>query len=341
MRSLSIASRVACRLRVLSGAQRLAERRADGGVILLYHGVLDRFDDRRLAASCIDVDTFETHLRFFRERREIVPLRRIVDRLRYREPVPREWLAITLDDALRNQITLAAEVLKMYDCPWALTVPAGLIGTGRRIWVDELRFLLMRCWPHASVPSPQPGEDPLPTSSPEAKWNTTQQLFGRLLNRTSDQLRDSYLEELIDRAGRGEFLQRLLYDASFALADWEDLSRLQASGVELISHGWKHRPQNAMISDGSLVEELIGSRREMVERLGQAPAGFSLPHGQRCGRTDQMLREAGYDYCLSSRLGRLGPSTELFDIPRFDAEHSLDVLRHHLMRRNRPNSDGC
>jgi peptidoglycan/xylan/chitin deacetylase (PgdA/CDA1 family) len=341
MHLLRIISRIACRLRVWSGVQRWSERRADGGAILLYHGVVDRLGGGRRTGSCLDVDTFETHLQFFRKRREIVPLWQIIERLRRGERVPRDWLAITLDDALRSQVTLAAELLKRYDCAWSLTVPVGLIGTGRSIWVDELRFLLMRCWPYASVPSPQPGENPLPTSSQEEKWNTTQQLFGRLLNRTSDQLRDSYLEELIDRAGREEFLQRLADDGAFALAGWEDLARLQDSGVELISHGWKHRPQNATICEESLVQELIGSRREMAQRIGQAPAGFALPSGQRCERTDQLLREAGYDYCLSSRTGRLCAGTELFDIPRFDAEHPLAVLRHHLMRCDRRNSNGC
>jgi hypothetical protein len=44
------------------------------------------------------------------------------------------------------------------------------------------------------------------------------------------------------------------------------------------------------------------------------------------------LRKTGYKYCISSTPRRLNGGETLWDIPRFDAEYPLAVLRRHIVR---------
>jgi peptidoglycan/xylan/chitin deacetylase (PgdA/CDA1 family) len=329
---VALHSRIVCRLRIWTGLQRLGERRAEGAAVLAYHGIVSRQQDPLLDSYSVDAATFRSHVRFFGEGREVVPLRKIVDRLAQGEPMPRHWVAITLDDALANQVTTAAKILAEEGFPWALAVPAGLIETGRSIWTYELRFLLLECWPFRSVPSPidEPGD--LPTRSVGEKRAALRQLLPLLFNRVDDGQRAAYLERLIESAGRAQFLARMVADARFTLANWSQLEGLRAAGVELLSHGWHHRPQNATIRREALVQEIADSRRLMGERLGEAPAGFALPHGVKSQETDALIDASGYAFCLSSQPRRVMAGADPGNIPRFAAEYPLPVLRRHVLR---------
>jgi peptidoglycan/xylan/chitin deacetylase (PgdA/CDA1 family) len=335
---VALHSRIVSRFMVSVGLQRWRERVSGGGAVIMYHGVVARIDDPVLDEYAIDAASFRSHLRFFRRTHEVVPLMRIVEQLRRGACVPNGWIAITLDDALANQVTRAAEILRGEGLPWALAVPAGLIGTGRSIWTNELRFLLLGSQCPPTVRWPLAGRPELPMRSTAEKQAAVRALIPCLFD-LADGPRTAYLEQLIDRAGRGEFLARLAADDRFALASWSQLEGLRAQGVELLSHGWHHRPQNATISAQALAEEVTQARNVMAERLGQAPDGFALPHGARSSASNALIAEAGYGFCLSSQPGRLGERTVTADIPRFAAEYPLPVLRRHLLQPARPTPD--
>ncbi len=324
-------TRMLCEARIRSGVQRRLERRAVGGVVVAYHGVVEQACDPLLDLYNIDLDTFEAHVGFFCRHFDVVPLRRIVERIDHGEPIPRDWVAITMDDALRNQVTLAADALRAHGCPWTLAVPVGLIGTGRSLWSYELRFLILNCWPFASLPSPLDPTEAVPTASLHQKRAAAQRIPQLLMTGVDNRRREEYLDALIDQYGRAEFLERLAADGRFVLANWEQLLSLQSAGIELASHGWAHRPQNATIRPDALEEEIVASRDRMAEELGRAPQGFVLPHGLSGPHTREILGGAGYQYCLSTEPRRLRPDTHKMNIPRFDAEHPLAVLRRHLL----------
>lgn len=327
MHQVALHSRILAEIRVWIGLQRSRERKADAGAVLMYHGIATRQRPSLLDEYTIDVPSLRAHLDFFGRTHQFVPLRHIVDRLRTGEPIPPDWIAITLDDALLNQVVTAGEVLS--GIPWALAVPVGLIDSGRSIWTYEFRFLLLECWPFATIPSPLQGAPELPTSSVAARGAAVREIVPQLFHIADDQ-RTAYLERIVDLAGRTSFLARMCADGRFTLATWSQLRGLHASGVELLSHGWLHRPQNEAVSKHALVEEIAESRRVMGERLGEEPRGFALPHGARAPITDDLIASAGYSYCLSSRPGRLARGTKVGDIPRFAAEYPLSVLRVHL-----------
>jgi peptidoglycan/xylan/chitin deacetylase (PgdA/CDA1 family) len=297
----------------------------------MYHGVVSRDRDRLLDQYAIDVQSFRSHLAFLRQRSEVVPLSRIIECVSSGAPVPRAWVAITLDDALASQVTTAAEALAAQGMPWALAAPAGLIETGRSVWTYEFRFLLLECWPEPTLPWPSEGRPDLPARSVTERREAVRAVLPHLFEIPDDR-RAAYLEQLIDRAGRAEFLRRLAEDGRFVLATWAQLRSMRDSGVEVLSHGWHHRPQNPSMRREALVEEIERSRALLGQRLGVSPAGFALPHGARAGATDEMITAAGYKFCLSSRPERVTGVDRLRDVPRFSAEYPLAVLRRNLVQ---------
>ncbi len=319
-------------LRVATGFQRLIERRPNGPIILLYHAVVDRDTETVLDAYCVNEDVFHRHLQFFSRQYHIVPLQRIVEAVRNNDKLDPRWLAITLDDAYRNQARRGAAILADLNLPWALTVPAGLIGSDRSVWTNELAFLLFYCHARNSVPHPcrnQNNTDDL-TGSPSTLLSELRHI---LFNDVTSQQRHEYIETLIDAVGRERFLSRLHDDGRFVLADWADLQQLHESGVEIVSHGWWHHPQTTEISSGDLQEEIRTSRDTLAARLGSPPDGFAVPHGIIHPHIVDHLTENGYRYGLTSRTCRITTECSPYLLPRVDSEYPLYIVRNHVTSR--------
>ncbi len=103
-------------------------------------------------------------------------------------------------------------------------------------------------------------------------------------------------------------------------------------GVELLAHGWRHLPAFTGLSEADLRHKFAEPRRVFQQNLGIVPRGFVFPHGRSSSGADRLLGAAGYDFALTSAACRVTNATQLASIPRFDAEHRLDILRRHLLR---------
>lgn len=107
---------------------------------------------------------------------------------------------------------------------------------------------------------------------------------------------------------------------------WDELREMRAAGHEIGSHTRHHaRLSDVSGDDSSLRDEIIGSKREVEDALGEPcrfiswPFGTSRDFDQRAG---EVVREAGYRACFSAVRGTVVPgSKEVFAIPR----HHLDV----------------
>ena len=164
MHRIGIVSAAAARMRSALGILDRLESHTEGAAILVYHGVVPEIVNADVQTYCIDVATFRQHLAFLKRRWRPVPLRQIVDALESKAHLDTRWVAVTLDDGLENQTTVAAEVLADHAIPWALSLPTGLIGSQRTIWTYELTFLLLTCWRNGTVPPPPSLAAPLPAA---------------------------------------------------------------------------------------------------------------------------------------------------------------------------------
>jgi hypothetical protein len=131
----------------------LREMRQTGACILTYHGVVPTLADADLDQYALSQDTFVSHLRHLRRYCVPIALGELLHALRNRVPLDRRWVVLSFDDALRNQVELAAPLLADFQIPWCLSVPAGLVGTERTIWSYELKFLLLCCWNQPELPA--------------------------------------------------------------------------------------------------------------------------------------------------------------------------------------------
>jgi peptidoglycan/xylan/chitin deacetylase (PgdA/CDA1 family) len=100
--------------------------------------------------------------------------------------------------------------------------------------------------------------------------------------------------------------------------DWDQIRSLVAQGFEIGCHTDTHIDMGS--ADAQTVRtELALSSRKLHEQLGKPARLFAYPYGgarNMCGRSLELVREAGFDCCVSCLGGSNPPPTSPFHLSR-------------------------
>jgi peptidoglycan/xylan/chitin deacetylase (PgdA/CDA1 family) len=99
------------------------------------------------------------------------------------------------------------------------------------------------------------------------------------------------------------------------LADWEELRTFAQAGGVLASHCRTH-PSLPELDDDALEDELAGARRELEDRLPDAPPFFAYPYGLHDERVRSAVAAAGYRLAFTTEPGRNGAGTDAYCLRR-------------------------
>lgn len=323
MRDPSSIVRAVALLRSWTGLQAWRERRMHGALILVYHGVAQKLRHDDLDTYQITQSELRRHVRYLKSFTDVVPLS---DLLKNENDVPRtkrRVSAITFDDALVSQATLAAEVMSELQVPWSIAVPAGLVEEQQPVWTNLVR-MAVRFLPRDLRPIV--GGKVLDLASLEKSGS---RLIHRLMHHVTSEQRDQQIHDLLGYAGAERIREAIRDDGRFQTATWPQLRAVLGAGCEILGHGWHHRPHNALLSEIDREWEITKSRQLIEQRLGIAPLGFAYPHGITSDASSMVLAQAGYEYALSTRACWF-TKVDRWNVPRFDGEYPLEILRRHL-----------
>ncbi|WP_126174455.1 polysaccharide deacetylase family protein [Altericroceibacterium xinjiangense] len=86
--------------------------------------------------------------------------------------------------------------------------------------------------------------------------------------------------------------------------------------TSLGGHGRTHAPLPALPVPERR-DEIAGGRANIARMTGDAPPGFAYPHGSLDRQTEELVREAGYDWAVTSRYDVIHPRHhDLYRLPR-------------------------
>lgn len=312
-------------------------QRECGGVILVYHAIVDRIRDPDLEVYAIDAATLRGHLDFLRRRCCVVPLRVMMETVHAGKALDPHWVAITCDDGLMSQTGLGREVLAERAVPWSLAVSPGLIESGRPVWSYRLAFLLLRLWRSPSVPRPEGGV--WPTRTRTQRLAAIRAIREWVFQVATPEACNAYLDGLAEVCGRAAAEDAFNSYGVYRTASMGAVNDCATGGVELLGHGWSHWPLTGRLSPTRLAEEVEGTAAWLREHAPSPVTGFVLPHGI-CDSTVTARIRAAYDACFTFRPGRIGPGQDCWVMPRVSAEYPLSVLRRFITRLEAPSPIG-
>ena len=104
------------------------------------------------------------------------------------------------------------------------------------------------------------------------------------------------------------------------LANGPDLTRLAALGFEIGGHGLEHAPLDT--TDAVTIRrEVAEGRRRLESAVGVAVRSFAYPYGARPSPAAAAAVAQAYRAACTTRIGRVGPGSDLLALPRVDAHY--------------------
>ena len=281
--------------------------------IVTFHRVLARHELAEYPLPRIAVTPEELHwfLAVFSRHYECGPLQTIHQRWSDGSGSSRPLLAITFDDAQRDNFRHAKPVLDRMGMKATFFVPTQAAETGKLLWHDRAAYAT-RAWMihdqmQASMSVTSLG---VPRQTPP--WLFPAAAVERLKLRPA-----AAREHWIDTAEKA--LGRSAIPAWDGMMSFDEIAVLAREGHEIGSHSHTHALMTGS-DDESLRNELDASARILEDRLGMTPTSFCYPNGDADDRVVEATRKGRYLRAVTTAWGNNTPGTDPFRLSRFDIQ---------------------
>jgi peptidoglycan/xylan/chitin deacetylase (PgdA/CDA1 family) len=273
----------------------------------------------------IHAKRFDALMGHVRRRFNVLPLRDAIAKLRERA-LPTRALAITFDDGYRDNLAIAAPILKRHGVPATVFIAPAYLDGGC-MWND---VVIEAC-----------------RSSPRPELNLG--VFGLGVRGIGDvSARRALVAEMLDLLKYRGHVERDALARQFAqIAESQvpsdlmltsgSLDSLSHHGIEIGAHT-SHHPILAQTSVDVAWSEIRDSRVWLERSTGKKVTMFAYPNGKpyRDYRIEhvQMVREAGYEAAVSTAHGAANVESDVYQLPRFTPWHYTSNRFDVLMMKN-------
>ena len=291
--------------------------------ILIYHQVSKDVDPMRPADPVEAL--FRWHMQLLRDYFNPLPLATAVQLLQ-KDSLPANSVCVTFDDGYLNNLEVAQPVMEEFSIPATVFV-ATAFSQGRNMWNDRLIDLL------GQPDITEINLDALQLESVSlGDWGHRRRVVDRII----PVIKYKSLTE------RNDIIDQLYCDNNALEADrkmmsQEEVRQLSRKNITIGAHTVDHPILKSLSSDEQR-RQISGSKEALEGITGQTVAGFAYPNGQPGTDYDkasrELVREAGFDYAVTTRWGISTKNTHRFELNRF-TPWDLTPARFHLrMLRN-------
>jgi peptidoglycan/xylan/chitin deacetylase (PgdA/CDA1 family) len=286
--------------------------------ILAYHGI-DWLSEPVVNWDGLQVRprVFRSHLRELSRRYHVVPLSTVMDALTNGGGLPDDAVAITFDDGYRNNLTVAAPILKEFGFPATFFVSTGFAdGTASPWWYRLREAVSYSQRDSISLPDGQPIslDEGMNRRLAAIEWE-------RHLRSKPRCERMECLKELFEdcRCKEGDHV-------AYPLMTREEVRQLSGLGFEIGPHTVSHISMSHESKD-LIEDEIEASLSAVTDITGKPPTCYSYPHGALPKEYEdvlQMMKKRGVRGAVTTMEGMNTPLDDIFRLKR------LNVSGHRL-----------
>jgi len=258
-------------------------------LVVCYHGVVSAEQKDRFGyGNTVTEAEFLAHLEFLARHFQPVTAEDVIAHHQGIKELPPGAVLVTFDDGYRNNLTLAAPILRRVGIPSVFHISTGYIGTQDVLWTDDLIGRVIG-WSAESLPLPQGGEMTLPSRLAERR--TAAQALKESCKRLDWQTVKAWLNRIREASDRPAPNPEL-YD----FMNWDEVRELHRQGFEIGSHTVEH-PILSRISQTALQRELTASKLTIEQELQTTCKVIAYPNGGAADVSPTVFeasRAAGY-----------------------------------------------
>ena len=272
---------------------------------LCYHGVISDdapWDDCRTWIAVSETQ-FNRQMRELRRHWQPISLSKLDELFQSGRPIPERSVFVTFDDGFRNNLTVAAPILRRYEIPATVFLTTGLIDTENTIWPLEL-FERILCNDENELPIPRSlGSVPNDVS---AKRNYA----GRVIEYCKTLPVAECRKIIKDFRRKTEFrLQHHWQKELYEMLEWSEARQLVDRGIEIGAHTVTHC-NLAKVSPEEAENELRQSKSTVEKQLNIDCRSMAYPFGHAESFSDdvvKIVRKLGFRIGVTLCLRRNNP----------------------------------
>ena len=274
--------------------------------ILIYHQVIEGSDpmrpDNPAAAE------FRWNMKLLRDYFKPISLAKAAQHLRNHD-LPANSVCVTFDDGYLNNLEVAQPILETFSIPATVFVATGFCN-GSNMWNDRLIDL---------IGNPQMTSlnlDALDMGSViVSSWESRRKLVDKILPGLKYQ-EYCQREKIIDAL----YLENGAKEAFRKMMSQDEIAQLAQKGVDIGAHTVDHPILKSLHADKQ--RHQIEASKALLEKMTGFPVtGFAYPNGKPGSDYDattvQIVKEAGFEYAVSTTLGISTPDTNRYELNRF------------------------
>src|SRR5438270_5288296 len=261
-----------------------------------------------------------TELRFLARHFKVISLQSMLDRITTGSLPLEHEIALTFDDGLRNNLTVAYPILRELQMPAAMFVCPALVESGAWLWNHEMRCRLQ------TLTDADLAEIRMKLLSPGSSVNAIIEWMKTL------QLQQRHMAEAIIRQATTSFQPTAAQRELFDIMDWDDLRSLDRELITVGSHTLSH-PILTKLNGQEIESEILDSRRSLEQRLERKVDFFCYPNGAYDRRAYQLVQKA-YRAAVTTETGVIDGSEPLdvHRLPRIPSAESAALTAWRLHR---------
>lgn len=238
----------------------------------------------------------------------------------------RRFLAVTADDAYRDNFTEALPVLEHHDVPIAIHVCPGLASRRVDLWWDVLEDVV--CARDRLYLDTAEGRVAFDCGTLAAKHETVRAIHDHLTTVVREEERQTVLRDLARSVGVDH-----AKPSRDTLMDWNEIRRAaQHRLVTIGAHTVNHYNLRRLSAEAAL-REMADAARIIELELGRRPVHMAYPYGYESAvgpREVALAAEAGYRSAVTTRHGVLQRehAGHLHSLPRISVNGRYQRLAH-------------
>lgn len=306
--------------------------------VLAYHSVAESPD---YCAASINVEPaiFARQMRYVAQHYNVVTLDEVIACIQGKHPLPQRAVVITFDDGYRNNLHIAAPILKQYNLAAHFFVISDVVLGKTSFWVSGIQRLLSQAedigrFAHAFELDVAPHGTDYRQRVIDA--------FMAVVNQRDAGPGSPLIDEAYRFFGKDAAQDR---QADYML-DQEDIIRLDRMGMRIGSHSVNH-PILTRLALPQQRFQLEHSKHSLQDILQKPVGHIAFPNGPGVINCDEstadLARDAGYLSASTSVRGVVRDTTRAHFIPRQNVDSQEGLMpfafkleEHHFLSDQRP-----
>ena len=294
-------------------------------VILMYHRVIPESKARLKVQAGMYVDplTFEMHLKYLKEKFDILPLHEIPTLIHKtnNSNCGRMRAFLTIDDGWRDNYEFAFPLLNKYEIPATIFLPTGYIGTKKMFWTDQLALLLGGLENITDDQKMSRISNRIAQEIINIRGNYSEHyenIVGRLNNTTQDEI-ISCISEI------SSHFHIDLQNSERHYLTMEELHEMGKSGLIFYgSHTVNHKTLTSL-NRQDVKRELEQSKDWLLNNklVEHEFIPFSYPNGDFNSNIEKMVKSAGYHLALTTKRKLNNINAGIFDLGRVNIHQDM------------------